>query len=69
MPKEELPAHFFVHKGEEMGYLISGRLRVSLKNANHMVRPGDTIYLTSEVPMQWENPGPNVARLLWIKAR
>jgi transcriptional regulator with XRE-family HTH domain len=69
MPKKELPAHFFAHKGEEMGYLISGKLRVSLNNASYDVRAGDTIYLTSEVPTQWKNPGPGIARLLWIKVR
>ena len=27
-PKATLPAHFFFHKGEEIGYLLSGRLQV-----------------------------------------
>lgn len=69
MPNAELPAHFFVHKGEEMGYLLSGKLRVSLKNATYTVRARDTIYLTSEMPSQWKNPGTSVARLLWIKSK
>ncbi|MBW1801268.1 MAG: hypothetical protein JRJ85_11130 [Deltaproteobacteria bacterium] len=30
---------------------------------------GDVIYLTSEMPSQWKNPGPGVARLLWIKVK
>jgi hypothetical protein len=33
------------------------------------LKTGDVIYLTSEVPGQWRNPGPNVARLLWIKVK
>jgi len=69
MPKKELPAHFFIHKGEEMGYLLSGKLKVSLNNAVYTVRAGDTIYLTSEMPSHWKNPGANVARLLWIKSK
>jgi transcriptional regulator with XRE-family HTH domain len=69
MPKEEVPAHFFIHKGEEMGYLLSGKLRISLKNATYTIRAGDTIYLTSEMPSHWKNPGANVARLLWIKSK
>jgi transcriptional regulator with XRE-family HTH domain/archaellum biogenesis ATPase FlaH len=69
MPNQDLPAHFFIHKGEEMGYLLSGKLRMSLKKAAYTVRAGDVIYLTSEMPSQWRNPGPNVARLLWIKSR
>ncbi len=68
-PKSTLPAHFFIHKGEEMGYLLSGKLRMSLQKATYTVRTGDVIYLTSEMPGEWQNPGPNVARLLWIKSR
>ncbi|MEE9566139.1 MAG: XRE family transcriptional regulator, partial [Desulfobacteria bacterium] len=68
-PNRDLPAHFFVHKGEEMGYLLSGKLRMSLHKATYTVRSGDVIYLTSEMPSEWRNPGPNVARLLWIKSK
>ncbi len=68
-PNRELPAHFFIHKGEEMGYVLSGKLRMTLNRATHTVRTGDVIYLTSEMPGQWKNPGPNVARLLWIKSK
>lgn len=69
MPNKHLPAHFFIHKGEEIGYLLSGKLRMSLNKATYTVRAGDVIYLTSEMPSQWRNPGPNVARLLWIKSK
>jgi quercetin dioxygenase-like cupin family protein len=68
-PKEKLPSHFFVHKGEEIGYLLSGRLQVKLEKAAYSLRSGDVIYLTSEMPTQWKNPGPGVAKLLWIKVR
>jgi quercetin dioxygenase-like cupin family protein len=68
-PNQDLPAHFFIHKGEEMGYVLSGKLKMSLNKATYTVRAGDVIYLTSEMPNQWKNPGPNVARLLWIKSK
>jgi len=68
-PKREIPAHFFLHKGEEMGYLLSGILQVKLGKAVYTIRPGDVVYLTSEMPTQWKNPGPSVARLLWVKIR
>jgi len=66
-PMETLPSHFFIHKGEEVGYLLSGELKLKLNKAVHTVRARDVIYLTSEIPSQWENPGPDTARLLWIK--
>ena len=68
-PKESLPAHFFFHKGEEMGYVMSGRLQVRVGKAVYTLKTGDVIYLTSEVPGEWRNPGPGVARLLWIKVK
>jgi len=68
-PDSDVPTHFFFHKGEEVGYLLSGRLRMSVNKAVYTLRAGDVIYLTSEMPSEWRNPGPNLARLLWIKSR
>jgi transcriptional regulator with XRE-family HTH domain/KaiC/GvpD/RAD55 family RecA-like ATPase len=68
-PKTTLPAHFFFHKGEEVGYLLSGRLQVRVGKGVHHLKAGDVIYLTSETPGEWRNPGPAVARLLWVKVK
>ena len=68
-PKATLPAHFFFHKGEEVGYVLSGRLQVRVGKGVHNLKTGDVIYLTSEVPGEWRNPGPGVARLLWVKVK
>lgn len=68
-PKKTLPAHFFFHKGKEIGYVLSGRLQVTVEKAVYHLRPGDLIYLTSEMPTQWNNPGPGMAKILWIKVK
>jgi transcriptional regulator with XRE-family HTH domain len=68
-PKATLPAHFFFHKGEEVGYLLSGRLQVRVGKGVHQLKAGDVIYLTSELPDEWRNPGPGVAKLLWVKVK
>ena len=68
-PGTNLPAHFFIHKGEEMGYLLSGELQMKLKKKIHTLGAGDVVYLTSEMPSEWKNPGPDSARLLWIKVK
>ncbi len=68
-PNKSLSSHFFIHKGEEIGYLLSGKLQVKLEKAAYTLRAGDVVYLTSEMPTEWKNPGPSVAKLLWIKIK
>lgn len=68
-PQKKLGAHFFVHKGEEFGYVLSGKLQVVIDNVTHRLRAGDVIYLTDDTPGQWRNPGPRAAKLLWIKLK
>ena len=68
-PNKSLASHFFIHKGDEIGYLLSGKLQLKMGKAVHQARSGDVIYLTSEMPSQWKNPGPGMARLLWIKIK
>jgi transcriptional regulator with XRE-family HTH domain/KaiC/GvpD/RAD55 family RecA-like ATPase len=67
-PGKKLPHHFFIHKGEELGYVLSGRLHMSMTHEVHKLKSGDAVYLSSEIPIQWTNPGPGIARLLWIAA-
>jgi transcriptional regulator with XRE-family HTH domain len=68
-PGEEISNHFFVHKGEEFGYLLSGELILRQEKADHIINPGDVVYLTSEIPAKWKNPGKGVSVLLWLKIR
>ena len=68
-PKKSLPSHFFIHKGEEVGYLLSGKLQLKMENAVYNVQAGNVVYLTSELPTQWVNPGSSPARLLWLKIK
>lgn len=66
-PAKLLPSHFFVHKGEEFGYLLSGKLQVAFGAAKSSMRAGDIIHLTTQMPSQWKNPGSGPAKLLWLK--
>ncbi|MFO7560115.1 MAG: helix-turn-helix domain-containing protein [Desulfobacterales bacterium] len=68
-PKKSLPSHFFIHKGDEIGYVLSGKLQTKINNSTYKVGAGDTIYLTSEMPTQWKNPGPGTAKLFWVKIK
>ncbi|MFC1835042.1 cupin domain-containing protein [Thermodesulfobacteriota bacterium] len=66
-PQGKVGTHFLLHKGEEIGLLLNGRLQFVVNQQVHRVNSGDIVYLGSHVPDQWENPGPTPARLLWIK--
>ena len=69
LPEKKLPAHFFVHKGEEAGYLLSGNLKMVTQNETRDLDAGDTIYLKTTLPTQWVNPGPEMVKLLWLKIK
>ncbi|MEW6263600.1 MAG: helix-turn-helix domain-containing protein [Thermodesulfobacteriota bacterium] len=68
-PGQSLPAHFFTHKGEEFGYLLGGRLETRLQGQTVAIEAGKFIYLTTETPSGWHNPGSEPASLLWFKIR
>jgi transcriptional regulator with XRE-family HTH domain len=67
--RETLPGHFFFHKGEEIGYVLSGRLQMQVGKTVYTLKTGDVISLTADTPDRWRNPGPNPARLLWVKVK
>lgn len=69
LPGTKLSPHFFMHKGEEMGYLLSGEMKVKLDQGVQSLREGDVVHLKSAIPLQWENPGPEPVKLLWVKIK
>ncbi len=68
-PGKKLTGHFLTHKGEEFGYLLSGRLEMTVDHESYEVKPGDTVYLPKNTPGGWRNTGEGVAELLWITVR
>ncbi|MEM5788023.1 MAG: helix-turn-helix domain-containing protein [Syntrophobacteraceae bacterium] len=68
-PEKLLSSHFFVHKGEELGYLICGELQIRVDNETYTAGAGDIIYLGMDMPNQWKNTGTTTAKLLWIKVK
>ncbi len=68
-PETTLPSHFFIHKGEEMGYLLTGTLHLKMSKTVHTAKAGDLIYMSLERPSQWKNPEVEPAKLLWFKIK
>ncbi|WP_020589816.1 helix-turn-helix domain-containing protein [Desulfobacter curvatus] len=66
LPGKRLNSHFMVHKGPELGYLVSGHLDLVLENREQTMSAGDTIFLGKDFPSQWVNPLTEPATLFWI---
>lgn len=54
------------HFGEEVGYVIEGRLEFTAGNETFTLGPGDSFFLKSEVLHSYRNVGDCPARILWI---
>jgi len=68
-PEKKLSTHFFQHKGEEAGYLLSGKIDMICQDQNHQLEPGDTLYLKAIGPAKWQNRENTIATLLWLKIK
>ena len=54
------------HHGHEFGFILEGQLEVTVGDRVHMARTGDAIQFDSSFPHRFRNPGPHVARTLWV---
>jgi quercetin dioxygenase-like cupin family protein/DNA-binding XRE family transcriptional regulator len=54
------------HEGDEVGYVLEGRLALSIGEAAHELGPGDSFAFPSHLPHTYRNAGTEVARVLWI---
>ncbi|KAF1021152.1 MAG: HTH-type transcriptional regulator PuuR [Paracidovorax wautersii] len=54
------------HLGEEMGYVLQGRLRLTLGDDTYELECGDSFYFASETPHSYMNPGYETTRVLWV---
>ncbi len=54
------------HEGDEVGYVLEGRLVLSIGEVSHTLAQGDSFAFPSNLPHTYRNPGRTVARVLWI---
>jgi transcriptional regulator with XRE-family HTH domain len=59
-------AELLRHPGRDYGVLLEGVLDVTVGFAKYRLRPGDSIAFDASVPHQLSNPGPDVARTIWV---
>ena len=65
-PGAEL-AQFITRPTQEVGYLLSGRLRLFLGGDVFEINPGDSFRIRGE-PYRWANPYSKEARAIWVIA-
>ncbi len=54
------------HEGEEVGYVIEGRLELTVGGQSYMLGTDDSFCFRSELPHGYRNPGPGRARVIFI---
>jgi transcriptional regulator with XRE-family HTH domain len=60
---------FFTHKGEQVGYVIEGRLELFIDDRLLMLRAGDSFCYDGSTPRRWRNPGASLTTVLWAITR
>lgn len=64
-PGESSGEYPHTHAGEEVGFMISGRLRYWVDDTCYELEAGDAINFESTRPHSYENPGEETAISLW----
>jgi uncharacterized cupin superfamily protein len=49
-----------------VGYVLEGRLELSIDGASHLLGPGDSFSFPSHLAHTYRNPGDTVTRVVWI---
>ncbi|WP_316897585.1 cupin domain-containing protein [Pseudodesulfovibrio indicus] len=78
LPGHTLQAHIHVvepggsslgeisHEGEEVGYVLTGELELTVDDQTYHVKEGDSFFFSSELPHAFRNNGAVTARVLWV---
>lgn len=54
------------HDGDEVGYVLEGRLELRIADTGYELGPGDSFSFPSQLAHTYRNPGTEVTRVLWI---
>jgi transcriptional regulator with XRE-family HTH domain len=55
------------HEGEEFGYVLEGRLKLSIEQADHVLGPADSYHFGPHTVHGYEAIGDENVRLLWVQ--
>jgi transcriptional regulator with XRE-family HTH domain len=54
------------HEGDEVGFVLEGRLELSIDDTVYVLNPGDSFAFPSHLVHTYRNPGEDLTRVLWI---
>lgn len=57
---------FIAHEGEEMGYVMEGKIDIQLDGTWHSLSDGDSFFFRSELQHGYRNSGNKMAKILWV---
>ncbi len=53
------------HPGDELIYVLDGRIRVSIGDEVYILNSGDSLSFKSHLPHRWDNIGDDDAKVIW----
>ncbi len=53
------------HPGDELIFLLEGRLQVIIAGESHVLNAGDSLSFKSHLPHRWDNIGEAEAKVIW----
>lgn len=57
------------HPGEELVFVLNGKLEFEVDGEMIALGPGDTLHFRTDHPHSWKNPGSKPAQALWMALR
>ena len=54
------------HEGEELGYVLSGKVTMVMGEESYVIKKGQTFYITGDMAHQLVNDHQQKARILWV---
>ncbi len=54
------------HEGEEVGYVISGTVELTIGDQTYILSQGDTFFFPSDIPHGYQNHGGVPASIFWV---
>jgi len=59
---------FYSHAGDEAGYILQGRLELTVEDRTEALGAGASFRFASHRPHRWRNAGRGPCRVLWVNA-